>query len=242
MEGATPNESEPEVGSAGRYLPAHLVFWTAAALVFVLDLWSKQWAFAQLGSNETRTILNGTLEFRRSLNAGAVFGSFAGHASLFVVASLLALGFVLYLFSRSSRKQYGLHMALAMVLAGALGNLYDRTFIIVDVVHVQTESGPPEMIIGSAVEDVDNQTVRVGDWPDGHHARTFRRSEVTIKQQGVVRDFIKFVPRFPAWVPKLAGRDIWPWVFNIADSALVCGVGVLLVGSWFERKTPGQRT
>lgn len=236
MDGNTPKHSEQDYGSAGRYLPAHLLFWTVAALVLALDLWSKRWAFAQLGSAETRTIIDGTLEFRRSLNAGAVFGSFSGRASLFVIASILALGFVLYLFTRSSRKQYGLHIALGLVLAGALGNLYDRTFIIADIVHVQARSGPPEMIIGSAIEDNENQTVRVGDWPDGNHARTFRRSEVTMKKQGVVRDFIKFVPKFPAWVPKLAGRDIWPWVFNIADSALVCGVGVLLVSAWFERK------
>lgn len=238
MDGTTAKPSEQDFGPAGRYLPAHLVFWTVAALVLALDLWSKRWAFAQLGSTETRTIIDGTLEFRRSLNAGAVFGSFSGRASLFVIASILALGFVLYLFTRSARKQYGFHVALGLVLAGALGNLYDRTFIIADIVHVQTHSGPPEMIIGSAIEDTVNQTVRVGDWPDANHARTFRRSEVTIRQQGVVRDFIKFVPRFPAWVPKLAGREIWPWVFNIADSALVCGVGVLLVSGWFERKSP----
>jgi lipoprotein signal peptidase len=206
----------------------------------VLDLWSKHWAFANLASGETRTIWPSVLEFRRSLNAGAVFGSFTGQTGLFVVASLFALIFVLYLFVRSDRRQYGLHIALGLILSGATGNLYDRAFIIADVVHHQPSSGRVEMIIGSMRSSAGDQTIRIGDWPDGAHPRTLRRSEVTIQKLGVVRDFIKFVPRFPQWVPKLAGRDVWPWVFNVADSALVCGVGLLLISSWFGRKLYDQ--
>ena len=60
--------------------------------------------------------------------------------------------------------------------------------------------------------------------------------EVTTRRQGVVRDFIKFVPHFPAWVPRLGGKEIWPWVFNVADAALVCGVCILLIHTWWDRK------
>jgi lipoprotein signal peptidase len=45
----------------------------------------------------------------------------------------------------------------------------------------------------------------------------------------VVRDFIKFKPR-------IAGRDVWPWVFNVADVALSVGVGILLIHFWMERR------
>ena len=89
------------------------IFIENMALAFFLGMCSfvavSRKVEAQIGSTETRTIIDGTLEFRRSLNAGAVFGSFSGRASLFVIASLLALGFVLYLFTRSSPRQYGLH-------------------------------------------------------------------------------------------------------------------------------------
>ncbi len=236
MDSVTAHQADHPNTHAGRNPPAHVRFWSVVVAGLALDLWSKNWAFANLASGETRTIWPSVLEFRRSLNAGAVFGSFTGQTGLFVVASLFALIFVLYLFVRSDRRQYGLHIALALILSGATGNLYDRAFIIADVVHHQPSSGRVEMIIGSMQDSASDHTIRIGDWPDGAHPRTLRRSEVTIQKLGVVRDFIKFVPRFPQWVPKLAGHDTWPWVFNVADSALVCGVGLLLISSWFDRK------
>ncbi len=224
--------ADPAVG----HVASHLRLWLIAGLVLCVDLWSKRLVFGELASNESRTILAGTIEFRRSLNAGAVFGSFAGHSSVFIIASLFALGFVFYLFAKSTRKQRSLHVALALILAGAIGNLYDRAFITADIVSPTAASAPDEPIIGLIVGDRDAPVVRIGHWPDGAEPRSFERSTVTIRRQGVVRDFIRFVPKFPMWVPKLAGRDIWPWVFNVADAALVCGVGALLISTWLDRK------
>jgi len=47
---------------------------------------------------------------------------------------------------------------------------------------------------------------------------------------GKVRDFIFLTLN-------ISGKDIWPWIFNIADVALVVGVFGLLLGwqrRWFE--------
>ncbi len=200
-----------------------------------LDLWSKHGAFTALASTETRTIIPGAVEFRRSLNDGAVFGSFTGFTDLFIVASLFALGFVFYLFVHSARAQRTLHLALGLILAGAVGNLYDRAFVVADVLTHHSPSGRQEKLIGLVISDPSDLVIRIGDWPDGANARSFARANVSVRRQGVVRDFIKFVPKFPAAVPKLAGRDIWPWVFNVADAALVCGVGLLLLNTWIAR-------
>ena len=91
-------------------------------------------------------------------------------------------------------------------------------------------------LIGRIVSGPDDPIVRIGDYPDGANPQSFTRATVTIRRQGVVRDFIKFVPKFPSWVPRFAGRDVWPWVFNIADAALVCGVFLLLIHTWLDRK------
>lgn len=235
MDDSTARETEHLPGHAMRHLPSHLRFWLLAGAIVWLDLWSKTWAFGHLGPGETRVIVRNVIEFRRSLNTGAVFGSFAGYTSVFIVASLFALGFVLYMFARSARTQAALQVALALILAGAIGNLYDRTFLRADVVTRQTESGAERTTVGKIISSPDDATLRIGDWPGGENARRFMRSRVTVHRQGVVRDFIKFVPRFPASVPKVAGRDIWPWVFNVADSALVCGVCLLLISSWVDR-------
>lgn len=216
---------------------SQLRFWVVSGVVLGLDLWSKQWAFRALDPHETRSIIPKVLEFRRSLNDGAVFGSFTGQVELFIVASLFALGFVFYLFARSPRTYRGLHIALGMILAGALGNLYDRAMIEADIVTITNADGRQGRIIGTLVSEPDAKVVRVGDWPEGTNVRSFDSQDVTLHQQGVVRDFIRIAAKFPSWVPKLGGRDVWPWVFNIADASLVCGVGVLLLTSWLGHGT-----
>jgi lipoprotein signal peptidase len=116
---------------------SHFVFWTVAVSALVLDLWTKAWSFSALGPHEERVIIPGWLNFRRSLNDGAVFGSFTGYVSLFIAASVGALLFVLFLFYRSRPRQYLLHVSLALILSGALGNLYDRAYMEADVVRLQ---------------------------------------------------------------------------------------------------------
>lgn len=221
---------------AVRHLSSHLRFWVIGSMALWLDLWSKHWAFQSLQSAERRPVLGGLIDFHRSLNDGAVFGSFRGNTSLFIVASVFALFFVLYLFAHSVRTQRGLHVALGLILAGAFGNLYDRAYIKADVVSYQPRFGREELMIVSVVGG-DDTKVLVADFPDGGNVRSLPRASVTIRRQGVVRDFIKFVPKFPGWVPKLGGRDMWPWVFNIADSSLVCGVILLLLSTWMDRTT-----
>jgi lipoprotein signal peptidase len=224
-------ESHP---NAITHVPSHLRLWLFAVGILALDLWSKSWIFQNLAPSETSEIIPRVVVFQRQMNDGAVFGSLTGMVGLFVVASVFALAFVGVLFVSSSIKQRVLHIALGMILAGALGNLFDRAFIHADIAVFQSGT----KIIGKVLEESsDSDTIRIGPWPDGEEARTFPRSElVELKSQGVVRDFIKFVPKFPRWVPVLGGIEMWPWVFNVADAALVVGVGVLLVCFWAERR------
>lgn len=234
-------EAEPALGS----VVAHACFWSVAILCLWLDLWSKKWAFTTLPVEGARSWIDGWIEFRRSLNDGAVFGSFTGYTSVFVVASICALGFVFYLFAHSGRKQWGLHVALAMILSGAIGNLYDRAYIIADVAKIVEDDDVERSVIGVLLSDPGDKIVRIGVWPDGSNPKRLDRGryQVELRRQGVVRDFIQFVPRFPSWFPKLAGKEMWPWVFNVADAALVCGVGILLLSGLLDgrgKQTPSQ--
>jgi lipoprotein signal peptidase len=123
-----------------------------------------------------------------------------------------------------------------------LGNLYDRAFIIADVVET-THRGEEQSIIGKIVSDPDSPEVVIGEWPHGEDVKPpFQRDQVKIRRQGVVRDFIKFTPHFPSSVPKLGGMEVWPWVFNVADASLVVGVIILLLTSIFERRPPEEES
>jgi signal peptidase II len=67
------------------------------------------------------------LRFTLSTNAGIVFG-LRLVPTMVIAASLVAIAVVVYFFASSPRGALWLHVALGMILAGALGNLYDRLF------------------------------------------------------------------------------------------------------------------
>ncbi|MCH7801206.1 MAG: signal peptidase II, partial [Chloroflexi bacterium] len=69
------------------HFPSHLRLWLLAVGVLWLDLWSKHWVFTNLPAGEAKPVISGLIEFRRSLNDGAVFGSLSGHIELFIAAS-----------------------------------------------------------------------------------------------------------------------------------------------------------
>ena len=216
---------------------SHVRLWLVAVVGLGFDLWSKHWAFSALNPSPrpdaAYVAIEGLLSFRRSLNPGALFGLGKGLTPVFIGASLLALGFVLYLFYHSTPARKSLHIALACVLAGAIGKLYDRAFMLADVVHY-TEQTRTDMIVGKLVEQPGG-AARIMSWPDGIHLLKELRpgTEYSVRTQGVVRDFVKFDPHVT-----IRGMvvDLWPWIFNIADVLLVVGVGLLLINFWYERK------
>jgi len=214
---------------------SHLRLWLTAAIGVVADLWTKNWAFTCLESDPQKdplVIIPHIMTFRQSLNPGALFGMGKGLTALFIGASILALGFVFFLFLHSSRDRRSLHCALGLVLAGALGNLYDRTHVIADVVKY-TVSGQTGSFVGKVVEQSE-RGVLVGTWPSGDYPRLISNVWAPeIRSQGVVRDFVKMEPKL-----KLGNWsiEIWPWVFNVADAMLVVGVGVLMLNFWWDRR------
>lgn len=166
-----------------------------------------------------------------------------GWVLLFVLASIAALGFVLYMFAGSTRKQRVLHIALGLILAGALGNLYDRAFERYDMVRFRaTKDVPAWTLLGTVVGEPTDKRINLTWWVEPGKVRTYRRSDIDgpVRRVGVVRDFLKIV-----W--KVGDTELWPWVFNVADVWLVVGVGLLLLSFWFsprpaieaDAKSPG---
>jgi signal peptidase II len=207
------------------HLPSHLRLWLGAVLGVAADLWSKEWAFEKLEWNEARVVIENLCSLQKSLNPGALFGFGAGWAPIFVGASVLALLFVLYLFANSTTSRRSMHVALGLVLAGAIGNLYDRATQTAYVAHIPGQGRD----IGILIEETESQVI-IADFPDGGHRRMWpRSSDRRSGLQPVVRDFIKIEA-------KVGGLSLWPWVFNVADALLVVGVVVLLLNLWAERK------
>src|SRR5438445_7156048 len=108
------------------------------------DLWTKNYAFDHLAiyhgtmvvDSQAYRLIPGWLEFTVTTNQGAVFGLGAGQRFLFVSVSLAAILFLIYLFANSG-KQRLYQIILGMLLAGVLGNLYDRVVFgyVRDMIH-----------------------------------------------------------------------------------------------------------
>ena len=199
-----------------------------------LDLWSKDWAFHTLHQGGRKDLIPYVLEFQTMLNDGALFGIGSGHTGLFLLASLLALALVLWMFAQSSPRRRTLQLALGAILAGALGNMYDRTFVKLVPQPVRTATHPVYMqVIGA-----EGERIELGEYPLRESGLTQTVSSAP-PEVGFVRDFIKIpttVPRW-SWIPAgLQGREVWRWVFNVADALLVCGVVILAIHLWRDRK------
>ncbi len=204
--------------SAGRHGPSIAMFTLTAGLLLVADLVGKQQAFEHVAdvpvdlmrpqedalaeglpgphgrltipsdrpdlipqAPDGRPLVPQVLNLRLTTNTGAVFGLGKGGQWIFAAVSLLAVVVIARLFWRSPPQAWLFHLCLGMILAGALGNMYDRM------------------------------------------------------RFGAVRDFLYLFPgtnlpfslRWPSGDTRL-----YPWIFNIADAALVIGVILLLVIMW----------
>lgn len=126
-------------------------------LVFALafDLTAKALAFRGVAINRDEVLANPAwapprhpdvhllpwdlLDLRLVINRGAVFGIGTNRRFLFIAFTIAALGAGLYLFARRTNERQRLaHVALALILAGGLGNLYDRIVygVVRDFLHM----------------------------------------------------------------------------------------------------------
>lgn len=237
MPGGADQPGSSETGSLERSetslcaVGAHLRLWGVLVLGLVADLWSKDWAFRTLRQGGQRTLIPDVLELHTTLNPGALFGIGAGRTEIFLIASVLALVLVVWMFAQSPRRRWLTHLALGAILAGALGNMYDRAFV--DLVP---SPGPRGVGAPYCVQtrSPDGQAILLTEYPPTAD-RPPRRLPVAEAERlgppvGYVRDFIKIPTRW--W----GGRELWPWVFNVADSLLVGGVAILAVRLLWERR------
>ena len=98
-------------------------------VVLVVDRLTKWWAEAVLPGNP-REILGGLMPLTLAYNTGAAFGLSVGEDSrwLFIPVTFVALVLLVLLFRQAEEEDRVRHVSLSLILAGALGNLYDRIF------------------------------------------------------------------------------------------------------------------
>jgi signal peptidase II len=118
-------EDEPATNQVGHRLRPTLIFCAIAGLMLTTDLLTKSLAWQRVPDEGTE-IIPLLLRLQKVTNTGAVFGVAQGAQWLFTTISVIAIAVIVHVFWRSPRGAWPLHGCLALILAGAVGNLYDR--------------------------------------------------------------------------------------------------------------------
>jgi len=134
---------------AGSVGPGRLFLFASLAMVgFVFDLTTKSMVFARIGPppSPSVTLVPRILELHTSQNTGALWGLGAGlpgssliFAGLSVIAAVIICYWLFFMGAASSRV---LTIALALIMAGAMGNCYDRLVFghVRDFVHFHVDA------------------------------------------------------------------------------------------------------
>ena len=99
--------------------------------VFASDQFTKSLVQKSLPRHHRIEVIEGFFNLTHVGNTGGAFGIFGGKRGgwgtfFFVGVSILAIGSILYFLWKMKKGEESLTFSLSLVLAGALGNLYDR--------------------------------------------------------------------------------------------------------------------
>src|SRR5450755_3695937 len=94
--------------------------------LYALDQWTKYLVLHFIDPAEPRAIVPDFFTLVHVTNSGAAFGSFRNNNGFFIAISCIALVIVTVLLRRREPRDPWRRVALALLLAGVLGNLTDR--------------------------------------------------------------------------------------------------------------------
>lgn len=157
-----------------------LAYLAIAGGVFLIDQSSKAWAVRRLRLGDDINLIPGFLNFAYAQNTGVAFSMLDDHGATgrwgLSIVAMVAGVLVVYFFWRTPRTDDRILGALALLLAGIVGNVVDR------------------IRLGFVVDFID---VQFGSW------------------------------HYPT--------------FNVADMAIVCGAGILILDMFLSRKRQNSK-
>ena len=193
-------------------LPSKSRSWIVVALIvlaLVVDQVVKILVKTDMSLYESTPVLSDFFEIKFIENNGMAFGmELLGKAflTLFRLVAICFLVWLLHKLLKSGNYPFGFIVCVAMILAGAAGNLIDCLFY----GEIFTSSAP-----GQVAEFV--------SYGDGYGSFMYGR----------VVDMFHFTLTWPDWMPFVGGCEVFPPVFNFADACISCSVVALLI--WYRK-------
>jgi signal peptidase II len=130
---AKPNPAENEVQAGDPLLPnwkEQALFWSISGVGIAADLWTKSAVHAWLKDlpGQVYPVIDSCLQLVLRENTGAAFSMAQGKTGMLAIVSMVAMVAVVGIFLFGKVRSRLLQVAMALFLAGIVGNLYDRAF------------------------------------------------------------------------------------------------------------------
>lgn len=192
--------------------------------LLILDQVVKIWVKTSFSSDEVRHIFGTWFSLHYIENQGMAFGTTFGsgmwHKLALSIFRILAIGFIIYYIVRESKKaeiKTEYLMAVGLILSGAAGNLIDS--MVYDFIF---SFNPCEGF---------NQLPGSGKFMDCKDYGF--QYQVEVRHRGFllanVVDMFQFEAYWPKWVPVVGGGQVFPAIWNVADSCISVGIGWIII-------------
>jgi len=191
-------------------------------IILLIDQLVKIWVKTDFQIEESREFIPKFLQLYFIENRGMAFGTTLGDGiwpkyvlSLFRLGAIIGIAIYLRKLITEGKESISFLITIALIFAGAAGNLIDGVFY--DVYFGVDSSVRTNWMINEFGFPIYDETGNI----------VLRQGGYLL---GSVVDMFQFTVKWPSFMPwGYAGRDIFPFIFNVADFAISVGVGIIIL-------------
>lgn len=205
--------------------------------LLILDQVVKIWIKTSFSSDEVHYVFGHWFALHFVENQGMAFGTTFGseiwHKLALSIFRIIAIGFIIYYICREAKKsevRLEYLIAVGLVLAGATGNLIDSMFY--DFIFSFNPCEGFNQLPGSGkIMDCKDYSF---NYPVEVRYRGFLLANVV--------DMFQFEAYWPKWMPVVGGEQVFPAIWNVADSCITVGISWIVVRQkkFFPKKTSAE--
>jgi signal peptidase II len=205
--------------------------------LLILDQVVKIWVKTSFSSDEVRHVFGTWFSLHYIENQGMAFGTTFGsgmwHKLALSIFRILAIGFIIYYVVRESKKaeiRTEYLLAVGLILSGAAGNLIDS--MIYDFLFTFNPCEGFNQLPGSG------KFMNCKDYGFEYQVEVRHRGFLLAN----VVDMFQFEAFWPKWVPIVGGGQLFPAIWNVADSCISVGIGWIIIRqrTFFPKKKEAQ--